>query len=915
MIRCTVCSTEPPDGSRYCPTCGNSLAPSSETPTQTSIPEDTPTTPAGRRPGSSTPGAGRFASAETLIDSQFLPGAIVADRYRIVGLIGRGGMGEVYRADDLKLGQPVALKFLPEAVDSQHRLSRFINEVRVARRVSHPHVCRVYDIGEVDGRHYLSMEYIDGEDLASLMRRAGRLSGGKAVQIARQLCTGLASAHRLGILHRDLKPANIMIDGRGQVRITDFGLAGLAADIAGEDIRAGTPAYMSPEQLAGKEVTTKSDLYALGLVLYELFTGKPPFKADTAAEMSRLQLEESAAPPTSIAGGIDPSVESVIQRCLEKSPSTRPASAMAVSAGLPGGDPLTAALEAGETPSPQLVADAGAVGGLRPAVAASLLALFAVGLVVVVSLIGQTQISGLTALDKAPAVLEERAEEIVRNLGYDADALDHFSGFFYDVNQLEWIADNDPSPTRWERLRIDRPSAITYWFRQSPRHLVRYDQGGRPSYSEPPRLVPEMVAVQLDTQGRLRRFDAVPPEVDNAADSPYPAPDWSVVFGEAGLSLDAFTPIEATWVPEVFADARWAWEGRVTEPPGSRIRVEAAAVHGKPVFFRIIDPWTRPTYSVAPAGIPFGPVARAVAIAWFFVAMIGAVLVALRNLRLGRGDRKGAFRLALYMLCTGMLVWLCGSHHVADLAEIGLMTSNLAFALYIFCLTWIFYIALEPYLRRLWPKTIVSWVRLLDGRFRDPLVGRDLLVGALYGVVMAFGPALYHLVPRWLGKPPPRPDILGWSFLEMTALPGMRETVSALLYFQWQAVIATLLVVIGLLLLRLLLRHDWPAIVVTLLLTTILANPAAGNVVVDLLFAALGVGLWLLVLFRFGLLSVTIGTAVASLLLGLPTIFDFSHWYAGRTLLAVALVGAVALYGFFTSLGGRSLFGDTVLEP
>jgi serine/threonine-protein kinase len=223
---------------------------------------------------------------------------MLANRYRIVGLLGRGGMGEVYRADDLKLGQPVALKFLPAPLErDQARLDRFLNEVKTGLKVSHPNVCRVHDIGEVDGQHYLSMEYIDGEDLASLLRRIERLPRTKAVQIARQLCAGLAAAHEQGVLHRDLKPANVMIDGRGKAKITDFGLASLAEAIEGDEVRAGTPQYMSPEQHAGREVTVRSDIYSLGLVLYELFTGKRAFDAATPADIKKLQEAGDLALP------------------------------------------------------------------------------------------------------------------------------------------------------------------------------------------------------------------------------------------------------------------------------------------------------------------------------------------------------------------------------------------------------------------------------------------------------------------------------------------------------------------------------------------------------------------------------------------------------------------------------------------
>ena len=198
----------------------------------------------------------------------FAPGAILAGRYRIIALLGKGGMGEVYRADDLTLGQPVAIKFLPAALSHDVVLLDLLYaEVRNARQVSHPNVCRVYDIGEVEGRHFYTMEFIDGEDLSSLLRRIGRLSEDKGLEIAHQICAGLAAAHESGLLHRDLKPANIMLDGRGRARITDFGLA-LPADMAeGKRELAGTPAYMAPEQLAGGQASARSDIYPLGLVL------------------------------------------------------------------------------------------------------------------------------------------------------------------------------------------------------------------------------------------------------------------------------------------------------------------------------------------------------------------------------------------------------------------------------------------------------------------------------------------------------------------------------------------------------------------------------------------------------------------------------------------------------------------------
>ena len=252
----------------------------------------------------------------------------MAGRYRIAGLLGRGGMGEVYRAEDFKLGQAVALKFLPKAARYDDvSLALLADEVRIARAISHSNVCRVYDVGEADGQHFLSMEYIDGEDLGSLLRRVDRLPRAKAADIARQLCEGLAAVHEQGVLHRDLKPSNVMIDGDGHARLTDFGLAAAA----GADARGGTPAYMAPEQVDG-EVSVKSDLYALGLVLYELTTGQPAFQARNPSE--RLHKETAPRPPSELVDDVDPVTDRVILQCLEKDPDSRPASARAVAVAL-----------------------------------------------------------------------------------------------------------------------------------------------------------------------------------------------------------------------------------------------------------------------------------------------------------------------------------------------------------------------------------------------------------------------------------------------------------------------------------------------------------------------------------------------------------------------------------------------------
>jgi len=836
---------------------------------------------------------------------------MLAGRYRVVGILGRGGMGEVYRADDLKLGQPVALKFLPEAVEQDpQRLSRFLNEVRVARQVSHPNVCRLYDIGEVDGQHYISMEYVDGEDLASLLRRIGRFPGDRAIQAARQLCAGLAAAHDQGILHRDLKPANVMIDGRGRVKIADFGLAGLAGELRGAEVLAGTPAYMAPEQLAGKEVTKRSDTYALGLVLFEMFTGRPALEGQVPADIAR-RRGTTPVKPSSIVEGLDPAVERVILRCLEREAGNRPGSPLAVAAALPGGDPLAAALAAGETPSPELVAEAGASGGLKPSLAVLCLVGFLIAVGLLAGLAGERLLARRVTLDIPPQVLAAKAHEVIRDAGYTASSADNLYTFFASDDYIAHLRDLEPAPGRWDVLRNSQPSGVRFGYRQSPRLLERQSNGSIWDWlSDPPPTFPGMVEVRLDTQGRLLSFSAVPPQKVEAGEVPVVEPDWAPLFSAAGFDRQAFKPVDPVWVPPVYADRRAAWEGVYPEAPETSIRVEAAAYRGQPVAFRVIEPWTRAVGTEAfERGLWTGmrDVFRTV---WFVVVLVSAGLVALRNIRLGRGDRKTALRFALY-LGGVRLLWLLGAHHVPSNGELNLFIAHLAWALYRVGLAYVFYLALEPYARRLWPHMLVSWVRLLGGRFRDPLGGRDLLLGALYGA----GTGLVISVREWI------PEVLGlqgygleaglWSWM---SLSGLRQAVAAMVGIHTQSLLTLFIGIMMFLVLRLMLRRTWIAAVVFSVLVIAAFNPGMGHPAPYLISSLMVMAIFWFVLFRFGLLSLILGYTVSDLLCQLPLTFDLSSWYGYVTLLTLFTTVGVAVWGFRVALAGRRLFRDEILE-
>ena len=844
----------------------------------------------------------RAVSFDSIDDAGFVPGTILADRYRIVGLLGKGGMGEVYRADDLKLSQPVALKFLPDRYLSDGAaLARFHREVRVARQVTHRNVCRVYDIGEVDGKHFLSMEFIKGEELSSLLRRIGRLPSDKALQIARQICAGLAAAHDSGVLHRDLKPSNVMIDGEGNARLTDFGIAGLAEEIRDDEVSAGTPAYMAPEQLDGKPPTIRSDIYSLGLVFYELFTGKRAFDAPTLDELLKLRRSDSApTTPTSLVKDLDPVIESIIDRCIQKDPARRPASALQVAAALPGGDPIAAALAAGETPSPEMVAAAPKAGALKPAVAISALAGTVAVLLFLLLASRYTRAERNTSLDKPPEVLAERARDIITNLGYQNSPVDQAHGFFFDQSFPRYLQTQDFKG--WEVMRSGQPLTFYYWYKQAPRYLIADGSVVILPWNPPPDIA-GMTNVTLDPRGRLVRFERVPPQIEESA-APSANTDWSRLFAAAGLDQTKFTPTQPKWVPLLYADERAAWEGPHVDHPQFPVRIEAAAFASRPVNFEIIFPWDRPFRQEEQSITGGERVATIMLFTIFLGVAIGAALLGRRNLQLGRGDKRSAFRVAIFIFMVSVIGGVLGAHHVPDLGEeLSLITLIVAFSLAPAALIWLLYIALEPHVRRRWPRLIISWSRLMAGNYRDPMVGRDLLIGGLFGLIHGSCIPLGLLVTRWFGFE--APPIITINVLTLAS------TRRLLAVFLSSHVVSSVFVgfafLFFLLLLYIILRKEWLAALALFLIALgievsafAFGGPRLFWVGSILIAATLTI-----LISRFGLLATMVAQLFFFLSIAYPLTTDFSAWYATSTIFALVIALGVAIYGFYISLGGR----------
>lgn len=874
--------------------------------------------PAGGGPGGSWPSGALASRRERLV-----AGAMVGKRFRIVAQLGRGGMGEVYRADDLELGQSVALKFLPEHLaDDAVALDRLRSEVRLARQVAHPNVCRVYDIDR-DGRDYfLTMEYVDGEDLASVLRRMGPPSHEKAMELSRQVCAGLHAAHELGVLHRDLKPANIMLDGRGRARITDFGLAGLAGDLAGRRELAGTPAYMAPEQLTRGEVSVRSDVYSLGLILFELFTGKSPNAGKTLDKLIQTASTSGSSIAsetlTSLAPGLDPAVERVVEHCLAADPSQRPASAMAVFAALPGGDPIAAALAAGETPSPQLIAAAGSAGLLPVRVAAGLLAVVLAGLLVHLTLGTKTRLINQTPLPKPPDVLVDRARDLAAAFGYGDPGLraDWDGGYIADGGYLQYLAARGTPPDRFAAVASAQPPAVKFWYRQSPRPLLpraAFTRTEPVSPFNPPPVQRRMVGLELSADGKLVRFYAVAPawsapaaaaSSSAPATAPAPArPDYAAALRETGLPAETLRPVEPRYAPTLPYDDRAAWEGTL---PGSGLpaRVEAAGHQGKLVYLAVTPPWEWPEY-LPPRQSELRDVLAA---AFQLLVLAGTSVLIWMNFAQRRGDPRGAIKVAMFVGLADLLTWVVASSRLPVPAAVvfGQFFQAFAFSLLLGSLAWALYMGLEPYIRRRSPYRLVSWSRLLEGRLRDPLVGRDLLLGLACGATATIAVvALQETAGRLFPAPVPSSSHIG-------TIGSSRLVWAVLSWYLLAAIIGAMMFLILPLILQAVLRSWYLAIgVFWLFIAAFVGTSGSEWSGMNLLGAAIAFGVCLLALYRYGVVAGTAAIFTVNTLANVPQAADWTAWYATPGLLSAAVLALIALAAFYLALGNRPLFaGD-----
>ena len=826
--------------------------------------------PSSDNQGHSTPSA-------SSLHGRFEPGQRVAGRYRIVSLLGKGGMGEVYRADDLVLGQSVALKFLPEGfANDSKRLEYFFSEVRLARQVSHPNVCRVHDIGEVDGQHFISMEFIDGEDLKTLLKRTGRPQHEKAVEWARQLCSGLAAAHDQGVLHRDLKPANVMIDGRGQVRITDFGLATVDDDENTQKSLVGTPAYMAPEQISRGSTSVQSDIYSLGLVLFEMFAG---VSARDANRKSECESGQSRGSLSGVVKDVDPAIENIVSLCLRHASEDRPKTAAEVQMALPGANLLAAEVAAGRLPSPKLVAASGATTIGSPKVVFATLAVLLVGIVGNFLLAPAASWTNLLDQSMHPEHLKVVARQVVAKLGYEQDGGDDASGFAAPYAVSHGI-----------------PDQFQYWYRHSPTPIVVTESfGSEIVYSQvklrSPAWANGEVGVRLAPEtGKLRWFRAKP-IVDSFHEVPQQTKELDPVA--MGLTEDVvgfdFSKLSVStdrqMLPEDYASDTKTWHGHWPET-GEDFFVCVGVTGNHVSYFEVRRTTTEVTADVQENAMD-SPGLVLVMVAWW-----GAAALMLRNLALGHGDRKGAFRLAVFWMSAVFLIWLCQAHHVPSMS--GEWTHFVNFvhiaggSAFVMCTL---YLAVEPFVRRKWPELLIGWTSVLQGSPLNPRVGHEILVGLAAGTIYINLCLLCHGV--WAGQ-----IIPGHSYGRgLNALGGSFSAVSWVFEgVLFRGMYYGLVLLAAVILFRIVFRTKlFTGIVCTVLLGLIYAKglptgPAIVRVVVG--------SVLLIVLLRCGLLSCMALAVSAETLIGLTTLnADAFYFRSGLGVgISVFAVGCLAAW-------------------
>jgi serine/threonine-protein kinase len=408
----------------------------------------------------------------------------------------------------------------------------------------------------------------------------------------------------------------------------------------------------------------------------------------------------------------------------------------------------------------------------------------------------------------------------------------------------------------------------------------------------------------------LLAFEAIPLRFDDEP-GPWEEPDWSRLFDGAGLDMASFTRVPPAWSPRMASDVQEAWEGTTPERPELMLRVEAAGYRGRPVSFAMFGPWVEPPKMQAEEQSLTSWLTDNLGLAVMVIgALVVGIVFARRNVRAGRSDTRGALRLAFWFFLVHTAVWALLASHVYDLGnEWYIVQADVGYNLFLAVNLWLLYVGLEPYVRRRWPDSIISWSRLLRGKLRDPLLGRDILVGGVLAGVFGMIEHLDKLVFLAMGRPMSEPDGVNWGMLGSVRF-SIGNTIDGSIHGLLQVMQGLFIF----LLLRILLRNVWLAgAVMIVLIGLIYGAPGADEPIVAWIQAASITSVFLFVLVRYGLVAATAGLYINNTLDQMALTGDFTVWYAPSFLIPVVTALALLGYGFYISLAGQPLFGTGTL--
>jgi serine/threonine-protein kinase len=557
-------------------------------------------------------------------------------------------------------------------------------------------------------------------------------------------------------------------------------------------------------------------------------------------------------------------------------------------------------MAAGETPSPRIVAAAGSEGSLRPAVAWSILGAIAVMLLLILLRVRSGQAMQSWGLRTPPEVQRVRATELLRRFGLPEQPF-RIAGFEEKFQYHAWVYVNDRSPKKWERFHRGIPR-VSFWLREDPLPLI--DTRPQAANPRPERTYPPQdanaSAIEIDLRGRLFSLKSI------ASESWKPRRlDWNELLEAAGLERAGLVQTEPRAVPALAADARAAWTGKHPDD-GTPIRVEAAAWRGAPVFFQITGPWDEKDVT---GQVPFlgGGFGRFITVLSFSAIAFGVVL-AWRNLRLRRGDRQAAVRIgaAIFVLDV-VAILIVAEHEPVVNHEIDLFVTCLAQAGLWAALFALLYIAVEPYVRRRWPDRLISWARLVAGKWRDPMIGRDISIGIAAGLLHATIAAYTDVLGALVSGEGAEPPTGRFHLLDTPA-----ATFSHFLEGISSGIILALILMTVLMLLSIVLRRRGLAIAGFFAIMLFGYTFASTEPWAMVSFALIS-GLFTLVVARFGMLSIA-AMQIAFHVVFFAPLPDAFAWYTARGLTTVVLLFACAIWAFFTSLGGQRAFAANMLD-